>query len=258
MQPFKNLHTLIIEARNRFVSSENDCTLSARLNYTSRLGQIDRLMVNLTDLGFRKGTVSETIVTTYNPDGSCNAAPMGAIMIDEENVSINFYNSSLTLANVKTEKAAVLNLTSDIWIYYKTAFKEVNPEGRLPEDWFTLAEAVKAPKLWSADATVEVKLTDLNSLDYDRTKAVFRVCRVMALQKWPKAYCRGFGVTVEAIIHATRVRELAKSRSERERLKSLLKQIQNCNDVVCHVAPDSSYSDVMEDLMKRIKDWDST
>ena len=35
------------------------------------------LMAKLTDLGFSKGIIFETIVSTYNLDGSPNAAPMG-------------------------------------------------------------------------------------------------------------------------------------------------------------------------------------
>ena len=34
-------------------------------------------MAKLTDLGFSKGMIFETIVSTYNPDGTPNAAPMG-------------------------------------------------------------------------------------------------------------------------------------------------------------------------------------
>jgi len=195
----------------------------------------------------------ETIVSTYNPDGSSNAAPMGVSMIDEQHVAINFYDSSQTLANVKTGRCAVINLTSDIGVYYRSAFKEENPEGKVPEEWFTIAEAVRAPKLLSAGANVEVTLIDLAALDLGRTRAGFKVDRVNALRQNPQVYCRAFGATVEAIIHATRVEALAEITSESKRVEESLRQIEVCNDVVRHVAPDSGYSVIMADLMKRTR-----
>jgi hypothetical protein len=212
-------------------------------------------LLRLNDLGFRKGVVAETVVSTYNPDGSSNAAPMGVFMVDDEHVSVNFYNSSQTLANVKANKAAVLNLTRDIAVYYRSAFKDANPASKLPEDWFTVGDVVKAPILWSAEATVAVTLEGLSTVDFDRTTAMFKVHRVgidTNQRYYPKIYCRAFGATIEAIIHATRVEALAGVKAEQKRVDESLRQIDVCNDVVRRVAPDSEYSVIMADLMKRI------
>ena len=85
-------------------------------------------MAKLIDLGFAKGMIAETIVSTYNADGSPNAAPMGATLIDAEHLAFDLFNSSTTLANIKSNRSAVVNLTSNIEVYYRTAFKEANPE----------------------------------------------------------------------------------------------------------------------------------
>jgi hypothetical protein len=206
----------------------------------------------LSDLGFRKGIIAEAIVSTYNPDGSSNAAPMGIFMIDDQHVAVNFYNSSQTLVNVKVNKGAVLNLTRDIETYYRTAFKDANPDGKVPEDCFIVAEAVKAPMLWSAEATVEVSLEDLATLDFERTRVIFKVHRVVSVPRYPQVYCRAFGVTVEAIINATRVEALSGIKTEQKRIEELLKQIEVCHAVVCRVAPDSTYAAIMEDMMKKV------
>ncbi len=104
-------------------------------------------MAKLSDLGFQKAAIAETIVSTYNSDGSPNAAPMGATLKNQKQLTIDLFNSSATLANVKSSRCAVINLTDNIEIYYRTAFKEANPDGVLPEEWFTKAQAVNAPKL---------------------------------------------------------------------------------------------------------------
>ena len=212
-------------------------------------------LAKLADLGFLKGVIAEAIVSTYNKDATPNAAPMGVTMIDDEHLAIDFFNSSKTLGNVKANRCAVANLTGAIEVYYRTAFKEANPNGVLPQEWFEKAKAVKAPKLLLAEATIDVSVTDLVALGAEKTRAVFIVELVQATEKYPQAYCRAFGATIEAIIHATRVKALLNEEKERKRVSELLKKISRCNEVVGRVAPNSTYSLVMADLIKRIDSW---
>jgi len=212
-------------------------------------------MSGLNALGFLKGVTVETIVSTYNGDEEPNAAPMGATMMDAQHLVINLFNSSGTCANIRTKKCAVVNLTSDVEVFYKTAFKEVNPNGVLPQEWFEKAKTVNAPKLRLAAATIDVSVASL-AISTKKTKAIFVVELVQAARKYPEVYCRAFGATIEAIIHATRVKALANEKKEQKRVSELSKKIAYCNDVVGRVAPNSRYSLVMADLMKRINSWE--
>ena len=63
--------------------------------------------------------------------------------------------------------------------------------------------------------------------------------------------------TLEAIIHATRVKAFLNDEEEQKQVSKLLELIDNCNCVVNRVAPNSAYSSVMADLMKRIDSWRS-
>jgi len=213
-------------------------------------------MSKLSDLGFLKNVVAETIVSTYNRDGDPDAAPMGVTMMDEQHLAISLFNSSQTCANIKSNRCAVANLTRNIEVFYKTAIKEANPDGVLPKEWFKKAKAVNAPKLCLSEATIDVSVTNLFALGAEKTRAIFLVELVQATQKCPQVYCRAFGATVEAIIHATRVKALANEEKEQKRVSELLKKISYCNDIVDRVAPNSPYSLVMADLMKRIKLWE--
>jgi hypothetical protein len=214
------------------------------------------LAAKLTDLGFLKGIIAETIVSTYGRDGKPNAAPMGVTLIDDEHLAIDFYNSSITLANVKANRCVVVNLTGNIEVYYRTAFKEANPDGALPQEWFEKASAVNAPKLRFADAAVEVSLYHLEALGEEKSRALFKVRSLQASKSYPQAYCRAFSATLEAIIHATRIRALANDGKQQKRVSELLELIENCGDVVARTAPNSTYSMVMADLRKRIASWD--
>ncbi len=213
------------------------------------------MMTKLADLGFSKGVIVETIVSTYNLDGQPNAAPMGVIMQNEQEITINLYNSSLTCKNLETNKKAVINLTTDIDVFYRTAFKEANPKGNIPKEWFEKAEKVNAPKLFNADASIDVSIIGMEAISKEKTKALCKVEMVKAYKTNPQAYCRAFAAALEAIIHATRVKALINDKKEQEHVKNLLGLIENCNVVVNKVAANSHYSRIMSDLTERIELW---
>ncbi len=212
-------------------------------------------MATLTDYGFIENTIYETIVSTYNPDGSPNAAPMGATVQTPQTLTLTIYNNSRTHRNLTAQKAAAINLTGNIEHFYKTTFKEANPNGQLPNDWFQKIAMVAAPKLRSANATIVVTVIGMLPVDNGKTKFVCRVEHLEGDVLYPQAYCRAFGLTLEAIIHATRVKQFGKDASQQTRIDKLLVLIQNSDGLVRRVAPNSVYSIVMADLMKRLDSW---
>jgi hypothetical protein len=211
------------------------------------------LTTNLTDLGFRKGVFSETIVSTYNPDGSANAAPMGLKLLDE-NLEMNIFNTASTCRNLKTKKCAVVNLTHDIEVFYKSTFKDTNPDGKIPVEWFTKAEVVDAPMLRSADATIEVA-ADTMMEDSELTKFICSVKRLVAAAQFPQVYCRAMPLAVEAITHATRVKVFLATPEKQKEAAELIGLIKHYDQVIKRVAPDSEYTAVMADLQGRIDSW---
>ncbi|MBT0158388.1 DUF447 family protein [Candidatus Bathyarchaeota archaeon A05DMB-2] len=213
-------------------------------------------MSKLPDLGFSKGTIVETIVSSYSADGQPNAAPMGVIMENEQHIIIRFYNSSSTYRNILSKKCAVVNVTSDVETFYRTTFKEANPTGKIPLEWFEKAENVDAPRLRSAEATVEIALAEMKPIDEERTEAVCDVKLVKATKTVPKAYCRALFATVEAIIHATRVKAyLNGDEKQREQALKLLEIIKDYRVLVNRLAPNSRYAEIMSDLTKLVNSW---
>ncbi len=212
-------------------------------------------MANLSDLGFSKGIIAETIVSTYNFDGKPNAAPMGVYMEDEQNLTINLFTSSITYKNIKTNGCAVVNLTNDIEAFYKTTFKDTNLYGTLPSGWFQKSKSVNAPKLIFADATIDVLINNFESVSVEKIKAKLKVKHLEAKLQYPQVHNRAMSQTLEAIIHATRVKTLLNDDKEQNNVNKLLETIANCYDIVNRVAPNSSYSLIMDYLMKRIRSW---
>jgi len=211
-------------------------------------------MTKLADLGFQKGVIMETVVSTYGEDGKPNAAPMGVVMENAHRIVIRPYTSSSTYKNLQSKKCAVVNVTSDPELFYRTAFKEANPEGNVPQEWFEKAEIVDAPRLRKADALIEISVADVTSLGAEKVKVSCDVKLIKAARILPRAYCRALFATIEAIIHATRVKTFLASDQEKQALK-LLATISVYRDVVNRVAPNSLYAEIMADLTKMVDSW---
>ena len=214
-------------------------------------------MTELADLGFGKGVIVETVVSTYGRDGEPNAAPMGATMEQAQRVVFRIYKSSSTYSNLQAKRCAVVNVTSSAEVFYRTAFKEANPEGRIPARWFEKATTVAAPRLRVANAHVEVTVLDVSHLDGAKAGVTCEAKLIHAATVLPQAYCRASFAAIEAIIHATRVNHFLMhgARAKQEQAVDLMEKIKDCQDVVNRVAPNSRYSEIMKDLTRRIDSW---
>lgn len=212
-------------------------------------------MAKLADFGFVDNVVYETIVSTYNPDGTPNAAPMATIIHNPHTTTLNIYNTSNTNRNLKATKTATINLTNNIDLFYKATIKEANPNGKLPISWFQKATMINAPKLRMANATIEVAVDEIVPVADEKTKFICSVKNVETTKGYPQAYSRAFGLTLEALIHATRVKVFSKDPDKQKHVNKLLVLIENSDALVKRVAPNSAYSKVMADLMKRVDSW---
>lgn len=210
---------------------------------------------SLSDLGFIKDCVLEVIVSTYGTDYTPNAAPMGIMIEDTDRMIIRPYTTTQTYRNILFHKCAVVNITSDPIIFYRTALKDKNHDNEIPQDWFEKSDFVDAPKLRMADAYVEVKTIEMENTKGGRARVLCEVLNVSPILKIaPKGYCRATSALMESIIHATRIKVFL-SRDEKGRAEDLIKLVKHYDDVVKRVAPSSFYSDAMKGILKRIDTW---
>ncbi len=207
-------------------------------------------MANLIDIGLSEGIIVETIVSTYDKNGRPTAAPMGVKAKDAQHIIIRPYTSTQTYKNLGLKQCAVVNLTSDPELFYHTAFKETNPEGKVPWEWFGDAERVNAPKLNRADAFIEISVLDVRDSDADRADVLCDVKLIKVLDHSPRGYCRATFATIEAIIHATRVGVFLDI-GEQEKAQRLIDLISHYTAIVNRVAPNSHLSEIMAGLNRR-------
>lgn len=213
-------------------------------------------MVTLADLGFHKEEIVETIVSTYNADGKPHAAPIGVTMKNSNQVVLKFYTTSETYKNITAKKCAIINITGNIEIFYRTAFKELNPNGMVPKEWFQQDKKIEAPRLYIADATIGISVLNIAPLDEEKVVALCKVTHINTNKKFPQVYSRAFGLTLEAIIHSTRVQKFLSGTIEQQKQAlKLLETIEECRTIVNRVARNSIYTEIMTNLSHMIDDW---
>jgi len=212
-------------------------------------------MRTLSNLGFIKNMQFEAIVSTYGEDSLPNAAPMGVMIKSMHRLIIKPYTISQTYSNLLLRRYAVVNLTSDPMIFYRTAFKDANPDNKVPLEWFERSSLVDAPKLKNVNMSIEVKIIKVEDIKNGRAKVLCKVEKIdPVISVYPKVYCRAPFAVIESIIHATRIKVFL-STKEKKIADELIELIKHYDALVKRVAPNSVYLQIISDILLRIEAW---
>lgn len=147
-------------------------------------------------LGFREGCIAEVILVTMNPDGSSNAAPMGAKRTGGTVFEVKPYKTSATYRNLLSDPRSAMSVTSDPMVFLATAFKEEVPT----------QPAMKGLCLRGCDACIMLKRIEGVEFSADRYLFKNQTIDVAMYTSHPRVFSRGVAKAVEAVIHATRVK----------------------------------------------------
>ena len=199
-------------------------------------------------MGFQRGGISETILTTVNPDGSFNASPMGVHRTSEA-LEIRPFKSSSTFTNLLNNPEACINVTDNPGLFFATAFKGRTVEG------IPTPEIKEDMRLQPAYA--QVFINTCRAKDISEIQACFtcHVKGVVAPAMKPRSFSRGRAEAIEAIIHATRIEAFSKE-GRVEDVERLIKRFAECKGVVERVsALDSVEAIVIGELEKMIAVW---
>ncbi|MEM2902456.1 MAG: DUF447 family protein [Candidatus Bathyarchaeia archaeon] len=207
------------------------------------------------DLGLMEGRIYEAIVSTYMPDNTPTASPMG-ITVSGDQLRIRPFKTSTLLLGLQHSRCGVVNFTLDPYLFYITAFKEKNPNGRVPRGLFEPARSVKAPRIKSSSLYLEFKVVELIA-ENERVQVCCQVTHGEAAANTPNPYCRGLFASIECIIHATRIREYIQEKRFDE-VKKLLLLIKHYRGLIDRVSPSSVYSQIVDDVMRDVKRWRMT
>ena len=220
--------------------------------------RIQSVKALLNRLGVENNYVFEAIVTTCSVDGTPNAAPMGIRFVsggtgdDEKKVLIKPFNSTTTYRNLSTEREAVINISSDLAIFYESAFKRQVRHDIKSKIAFNPSKTVKPPRLKGCDAYLEVSVesvTDDISEENNRSQILCHVKSIHLQNPRAKLYCRAPYVLFEAIVHATRVNQL-RSQGLADQADELMRLIERYCKLIQRLAPSSRYEEIAKELVK--------
>ncbi len=202
----------------------------------------------LEEMGFQLGGISETILTTVNPDSSFNAAPMGVILASS-GLELRPFKSSSTYENLLGIPKACINVTDDPGLFFLTAFKDQIIEG------FSSLVIDEEMRLIPALAHIFVEVTETQDISESRACFTCNVNNIEAPTTIPRAFSRGRAEAIEAIIHATRI-EVFSREGRLDDVERLIKRLTECKVVVERVsAPESVENRVVGALDTMIAVW---
>ena len=203
----------------------------------------------LEEMGFQIGGISETILSTVNPDGSFNASPMGVHRISHEVLELRPFKSSSTFRNLLKNPKACINVTDNPGLFFATAFKDRAVEG--------LEDPVIDQDMRLLPAFAYIFVDAYRSKDISEIRACFtcRVKEILAPVMTPRSFSRGRTEAIEAIIHATRIEVFSKEGGLGD-VERLIKRFAEYKGVVDRVSgPDSVEARVIGELEKMIAVW---
>lgn len=163
-------------------------------------------MINdLNSIGIEKGQQYETIITTKNENGEGNAAPIGIICKEKDQIICRIFKGSLTLNNISIKREFTVNITNDPLLFTLSTI------GNLPEEYFV--ENSEIAILKEAEAYIKCRVTDIKEAikhsDPIRksTAGIVKadVEEIIIKKKCAKAANRGFYSLIESLVNFTRI-----------------------------------------------------
>ena len=160
-----------------------------------------KMTINLNSIGMEKGRQYETIITTRNPDGSKNAAPIGVICAGADKIITRIFKGSHTLDNMVREKEFIVNITHDPELF------TVSLLGNLPQTYFNDDYSLKCGdahfKCKVIIFTEAVKQSDPIKKKDEAIVIKSEVVDIV-IDNPTKAMNRGFGYVIETLTNLTR------------------------------------------------------
>ena len=180
--------------------------------------------MNIANMGFIPGRIIESVVTTYNHDGSPNAAPIGIYPISESEIEMNIHTPTDTLTNIKRTGCCVVNVVFDPLLFLRCAMLgsgKGEAENEVANEDVTPAKNVYAPVIVEANAWIELKMKTMDEKKvsdmHGETEFSRIVCSVENTgvnKEYPIAINRGIFAAIEAAVAKSRGMEVAKRHIE--------------------------------------------
>ncbi len=161
--------------------------------------------LSIAELGFKRGAVSECIVTTYNEEKNPNAAPIGIYFLNNTTLVMKIYENR-TVKNMLMNEECAINIVDDAFIFLKCIAGYRDFE-------YLEAKNINAPVLKNARAVIECKVDSykeyLKEDKYGKSRVfLFKIkvvnCYLLNNKNLPKVLNRGENAVLEIAVKLSR------------------------------------------------------
>ena len=159
------------------------------------------MQISLSSIGIEKGRQYETIITTANPDGTKNAAPIGVLCVNEDTILCRIFKGGKTLDNILNQKEFTSNITKNPELFTLSTL------GNLPQDCFGDDDSIKNIEAYFKCEVIDFKEAVKQSDPLKKKgEAIVIKSKVVKLviNKQIDALNRSFGYVVETLANLTR------------------------------------------------------
>lgn len=205
-------------------------------------------MQDLESLGMKKGLLYETVITTQNQNGVPNAAPIGVICKNKNEIMLNLFEGTHTIENIKTSSKFVVNILKDPLVFVGCT------TGDLSSDYFKKHDDDDF-YIKNTDAFFTASVTSVKEIEKkdDISKSKMSIIKADVEEIIIKKDCveplnRAIFAIIESLVYLTRIKMVDDDTS-----KKYLERVQEMSRVVNRVGS-LDHKKAMQDILKYIED----
>ncbi len=184
----------------------------------------------LQEMGFRRDSPAEVILTSYTPDGKPHGAAVGIYALGDEKIKMNIFADTQSYENLSETGSGVVNVVSDPDFFVKGGLTDLND--RIPTSFeFEDAEFVNAPYLENANAAIEFEVEEMKEKEINDDIGVSKFFEVVGavrnveiIKSIPRSPRRADFYLIESAIIATKAIE-ADKKGNRSKFEDLMEEI---------------------------------
>ena len=155
-------------------------------------------------MGMERGLLYETIVTTRNPDGTPNAAPIGVICKEDREVVVYLHEGSKTFDNVRREKSFCVNILRDPMMFVESTLGNLDSTKFQTEDQGFNIKGAEA--FFTVEVTSEKLVQRKDRLGTSTLNVInARVLGVVKNQEHAHPLNRAIYGIIEALVYISRI-----------------------------------------------------
>lgn len=212
-------------------------------------------MPSLRDLGITD-VPSETVLTTFSPDGKPHASAMGVRAITDREVKLKIFTATKTFQNINRRGAAVVNIVGDAELLVRLGLPQIFPSKNIE---FERSKRVDAPRLLEADAFIEFEVKKVKKDNISDKIGTSEMAYLTGSVKnieigdcSPRAFKRTEFFLIESAIIATRAIEALK-RERKNMAEDMIQEINHYLRKCDEIAPHSSEASLIRKIVDSLE-----